>query len=110
MKANIKIDLELVIEHSDDGYTAYFPDLDLYGMGSTAHQAKKSLLKTLDMTIDYCVKHGTLFEVMQEAGFNQTIRLPKSTPSKTYSKVNYDIPLGDYGKEKQGLYTQNHTH
>ena len=100
MKANIEIDLKLVIEQSSDGYTAYFPDLELYGMGSTASEAQISLHKSLDITIDYCLKNGTLFEVMQEAGFSKTIRLPKSTPNKAYSKVNYNIPLGDYGKER----------
>lgn len=100
MKANIEIDLKLVMEKSSDGYTAYFPDLDLYGMGDTAFMAEKSLRETLNITVDYCVKNGTLFDIMQEAGFNKTVRLPKSTPNKTYSKVNYNIPLGDYGKQR----------
>jgi hypothetical protein len=101
MKANIQIDLKIVYEKSSDGYTAYFPDLELYGMGDNKLEAKKSLKQSLDITIDYCLKNGTLFEVMEKAGFNKSIRLPKATQTKSYEKLNYNIPLNNYGKEKR---------
>lgn len=100
MKASVEINLKLVVEESKEGYTAYFPDLGLYGMGDTKTKAKKSLIESLDITMNYCLENGTLFEVMQEAGFTKSIRLPKSTPKTSYSNVNYNIPLGNYGKER----------
>ncbi|SFV65144.1 hypothetical protein MNB_SUP05-5-1055 [hydrothermal vent metagenome] len=100
MKANIRIDIKVEFIKDENGYTALADIFGAYGMGDTKIEAQKSLKKSLDIFIDDYINRGVLMEVLEKQGLKKKIILPKSTKTKTYKKINYDIPLNNYGKER----------
>ncbi len=58
-----EITFRLTLEKDEQGYIARFPDLDLYGVGDTEAQAKESLIIATDITVQHCLKEGTLDEI-----------------------------------------------
>lgn len=100
MKANITIDIKAEFIKDENGYTAYADVFNAYGMGDTKINAQKSLQKTIDIYIDEYVRLGVLFDKLKDFGFKKSVIIPKPTKNKTYKKINYDIPLSNYGKQR----------
>jgi len=99
MKAEINIDLRITFIKVAGGYNALS---DVFAsVGSTKAEAEKSLKEALGITFEWCTKHGTLFEALENEGFKQKVVLPPKTKEKSYKKINYNLPLGQYGKEKR---------
>ena len=100
MRANIQITVKAKFIKDSDGYTAYADVFGAYGMGATKREAEKSLKTTVEIYINEYIKLGTLFEILEKQGFNKKIVLPKAVKNESYKKLCYDIPLGDYAKER----------
>jgi predicted RNase H-like HicB family nuclease len=101
MKAEINMDLRITFIKVAGGYNALSDVFASVGVGSTKAKAEKSLKEALDITFKWCIKHGTLFEALESEGFKQKVVLPPKTKEKSYKKINYNLPLGQYGKEKR---------
>ncbi|MDC9714542.1 MAG: hypothetical protein PSN36_01785 [Gammaproteobacteria bacterium] len=100
MKANITIDIKAEFVKDKDGYTAYADVFNAYGMGNTKMEAQKSLKQAIDVYVDEYMRLGVLFDKLQKFGFKKSVIIPKPKKNKTYKKINYDIPLNNYGKER----------
>lgn len=101
MKAQISIDLRVTFTKVNGGYNALSDVFASVGVGNTKAKAEKSLKEALAITFDWCIKNGTLFEALASEGFKQKVILPPQTKEKSYKKISYNLPLGQYGKEKR---------
>jgi predicted RNase H-like HicB family nuclease len=101
MKANINLDIKVEFIKKDDIYIAYADIFGAYGMGETKSKAQQSLKESINIYMQEYLKLGVLFDKLKQEGFKKKIVLPKSSKNKTYKKLNYDIPLSNYGKEKR---------
>ena len=101
MKADLSLNIKAEIIKTDSGYNAIADVFAVAGVGTTKQEALKSLKECLQSTINYCIDNGTLLQVLEEEGFQKRLVLPKSTKERSFTAINYNIPLGNYGKEKQ---------
>ncbi|MCJ7803690.1 MAG: hypothetical protein MUP18_03735, partial [Desulfobacterales bacterium] len=53
-------------------YISYCPELDVASCGETVDQAKKNLKEDLLINLEEAQKMGTLDQLLQEAGFEET--------------------------------------
>lgn len=70
--SNDKISSELAIFlfKEDDNFIAYSPALDLSGYGKTEEEARSSFNVVLKEYFDYAINEGTLYEDLQNHGWN----------------------------------------
>jgi hypothetical protein len=101
MKAQISLDLRITFIKIAGGYNALSDVFASVGVGSAKAKAEKSLKEALKITFDWCIKNATLFEALEKEGFKQKVVLPLETKEKSYKKINYNLPLEQYGKEKR---------
>ncbi len=50
-------------------YVAYAPELDVSSCGGTVARAKKNLMEAVRLFLEEADKHGTLAQILAEAGF-----------------------------------------
>ena len=53
-------------------YVSYCPELDIASCGETVDQAKKNLKEVILINLEEAQKLGTLGELLQEAGLDET--------------------------------------
>jgi predicted RNase H-like HicB family nuclease len=53
-------------------YISYCPEIDVASCGETVDQAKKNLKEVLLINLEEAQKMGTLDQLLQEAGFEET--------------------------------------
>jgi predicted RNase H-like HicB family nuclease len=53
-------------------YVSYCPELDVASCGETVNQAKKNLREAILINLEEAQKLGTLNDLLQEAGFDES--------------------------------------
>jgi predicted RNase H-like HicB family nuclease len=69
-KMNFKLTEELWKE--ENMYISYCPEFDIASCGETVDQAKKNLKEVIIINLEEAQKMGTLDNLLQEAGFDET--------------------------------------
>lgn len=65
----LKINVKVEIFQEDDVYVALARDLDVSSFGDTPEDAQSSVQEALTAFIEECERMGTLWDVLEEAGF-----------------------------------------
>lgn len=93
----VKVELSLSVRFHKKGnwWISQCPDLDLYSQGHTKSEAKTNLEDALAFFIESCVDRGTVFQVLEEAGFRpaKSGELRTSGRKKTRKSLRIEVPL-----------------
>ena len=72
MEAIMKFKLTEELWKEGNMYVSYCPELDIASCGETVDQAKPNLKEVILINLEEAQKLGTLDELLQEAGFDET--------------------------------------
>jgi len=72
MEAIMKLKLTEELWKEGNMYVSYCPELDIASCGETVDQAKKNLKEVILINLEEAQKLGTLSDLLQEAGFDET--------------------------------------
>jgi predicted RNase H-like HicB family nuclease len=64
--------------------------LDLWAQGATVHEARQHLDEVVSLFFEDCLEAGTLFDVLQDCGFE----LGSPQPAVLHKKQEPDTPFG----------------
>lgn len=68
-KLTVEVQVPGTIHHDGQQFIAACPSLDVVTQGATVDEAKLNLEDAVFFFVESCVERGTLFQVLQEAGF-----------------------------------------
>jgi predicted RNase H-like HicB family nuclease len=68
----VKLKLTEELWKEGNMYVSYCPELDIASCGETIDQAKKNLGEVIQINLEEAQKMGTLENLLQEAGFDET--------------------------------------
>ncbi len=94
MKPFIRFDMKVPIRifREGDGFVSHCPVFDVSSQGDTEEEARANLGEALTGFIMVCHEMGTIFEVMEEAGFVPGIAEQPGSPTDNEIDL-IDIPL-----------------
>jgi len=93
----VEVKLQVCIEKTEHGYTAFCEALDVYTEASTKKQAEKSIREALSLFLETCLEMGTFNEVLSSSGFKREIQ--HSHHKAEVSCENMRVPVNFLGHQ-----------
>ncbi len=91
MDIQVEVKLQVCIEKTDAGYSAFCEQLDVYAEGSSKRKAEKNIREALSLFLETCMEMGTFNEVLVASGFGRTVKRRRSVSNFTCE--NMKIPV-----------------
>jgi predicted RNase H-like HicB family nuclease len=94
-KVQVSFTVPVSINQKDSWWIATCPIFDVVTQGQTLEEAKVNIQDALVFFLQSCIKRGTIFEVLRDAGFDQDLSssatLTEAQPEE--GTVQIDVPL-----------------
>lgn len=90
---NVRIELEGVLKFEDGYFISTCPALDLSSQGETEEQAKVNLEDAIALFVESCMNRGSIFQVLQNAGFAPSLTAVPAGPSSSSNVFPMSVPI-----------------
>lgn len=91
MDIQVEVKLQVCIEKTDVGFTAFCESLDVYAEGSSKRKAERNIREALSLFLETCMEMGTFNEVLASSGFKRTVRQQRH--ASNFTCENMKIPV-----------------
>jgi len=92
MDIRVEVKLQVCIEKTETGYTAFCEQLDVYTEAPSKKKAEKSIREALSLFLETCMEMGTFHEVLTASGFKPSVTR-RRRPSVDVSCENMRVPV-----------------
>ncbi len=97
----VEVKLQVCIEKTDHGYTAFCEALDVYAEAPSKRQAEKNIREALSLFLETCMEMGTFHEVLTSSGFKAQLKQRKKKAGVFCENMRVPVSLLGTGSGKQ---------